>query len=149
MKKLKNHIWKNWELYCWVYFQGQWIFYVMLSCGDGARIASFGTFLMKLRSRTLFMMYFLEKKIWQILIDFSTIFAIKTIGGSHIANIREKCAWWVQKSYFCALCVHIRGAYILPIYSPEYGDNPRYPNLEKIRRITDSACSYLRFSRNP
>ena len=37
---------------------------------------------------------------------------------------------------------HIRGAYILPIYSPEHGDNPRYPNLEKIRRITDSACSY-------
>ena len=63
-----------------------------MSCSDKVKIASFGTFLMKLRFRTLFMMYFLEKKIWQILIDFSTIFAIKAIGGSHIANIREKCA---------------------------------------------------------
>ena len=29
---------------------------------------------------------------------------------------------------------------ILPIYSPEHGDNPRYPNLEKIPRITGSGC---------
>ena len=63
-----------------------------VSCSDRAQIASFWTFLMKLRFRTLFMMYFQEKKIWQILIDFSTIFAIKAIGGSHIAHIREKCA---------------------------------------------------------
>ena len=85
---------------------------------------------------------FWKKKIWQILIDFSTIFAIKAIGGSHMVHMREKCAWWVQKSYFCALCVHIQGAYILPIYSPEYGDNPQYPKLKKIPRITGSACSY-------
>ena len=31
-------------------------------------------------------------------------------------------------------------AIILQIYSPEYGENPRYPNLEKIPRITGSGC---------
>ena len=87
----------------------------------------------------LFIIYFSEKKICWILIIFSTKFAIKIIGSSHMVDIGEICAWWVQKSHFCAWCVHLRGAPICGSYSPEHGDNPRYPNLEKIPRITDSS----------
>ena len=36
------------------------------------------------------------------------------------------------------ICVSYVSAPILRIYSSEHGDNPRYPNLEKIPRIPGS-----------
>ena len=38
--------------------------------------------------------------------------------------------------YFCAICVHLICVPTCGSYSPEHGDIPRYPNLEKIPRIT-------------
>ena len=65
------------------------------------------------------------KKNWQILIIFSTTFPAKIIGGLPLGRDRV---------------MRPGSASILPIYSPEHGDDPRYPNLAKIPRKTVSGC---------
>ena len=76
-------------------------------------------------------------KFWLI---FRLFFATKTIGGSHWVDIGEICADNTQKSQKTALFMRPGSASVLPIYSPGHGDNLRYPNLEKIPRITGSGC---------
>jgi hypothetical protein len=94
---------------------------------------------MKLGLRARFMFVFREKKIRPLLVDFSTKFPTKTIGGSHMGYIEVDCAWWVRQWYLCALCVRARGANILRVYAPEQGDIPTYKNIAKILRITVSS----------
>ena len=42
---------------------------------------------------------------------------------------------------FCAFCVHVLGAPICGSESPKHGDNPPYPNLEKIPSIRPSSLA--------
>ena len=57
-----------------------------------------------------------------------------------MVDIREIWADYAQKTQNSALFMRPGNAIILPIYSPEHGDNPRYPKLENIPHITDSSC---------
>ena len=57
-----------------------------------------------------------------------------------MVDMREIIADNSQKTQKPALFMRPGSAIILPIYSPEHGDNPRYPNLAKIPRITVSGC---------
>ena len=79
------------------------------------KIGSVLPFLMKLGFRIAFRLRFLEKKIWQILIIFSTKFATKIIGSPHMADIGENRCDTAQKRQKSALFMRPRSASILRI----------------------------------
>ena len=58
----------------------------------------------------------------------------------HSQNTAEIINFVPDVWYFCAFCVCVWDVSTYGSYSPAHGDNPRYPNLEKIPRITGSGC---------
>ena len=54
----------------------------------------------------------------------------------HSQNTYENTIFVPHGCNLCAFCVHVLETSTCGSYSPKHGDNPRYPNLAKIPKIT-------------
>ena len=57
----------------------------------------------------------------------------------HSTFAMKKWIFMPNVSYFCAFCVLVGYNPISGFESPEHGDDPPYPNLEKISSISRSS----------